>query len=147
MLYIGADHAGFHLKERVKMYFERNDIPYRDVGNIVYDSEDDYPDFAFKVAKRIKHNDKGILFCGSSFGICIAANKFKGIRAVSIREVHEAVVSRLHNDANVLCLSGWHMPFAKAKRIINVWLKTKFSNKERHIRRLKKIWKIEQKWK
>ncbi len=143
MIYIGGDHAGFKLKERVKAYFKKKGIKFKDEGNVVLDVSDDYPDFGYKVAKKVKGNKKGILFCGSSFGVCIVANKVKGIRAVSVSNEREAELSRLHNDANILCLPGWGMSFGKAKRIIDVWLKTEFSNEDRHVRRLNKIKKID----
>jgi ribose 5-phosphate isomerase B len=149
MLYIGADHAGFHLKERIKEYLVSAGISFNDLGNLVYDSADDYPDFAFKVAKKVglKKDARGILFCGSAFGVAIAANKVKGIRAVPVHSVREAEFSRLHNDANILCLSGWHLSFGIAKKIVSAWLKAKFSRASRHVRRLKKIEMIERgKW-
>ncbi len=143
MLYIGSDHAGFRLKEKLKEYLKKKKIKFIDIGNKHYDPEDDYPDFGYKLAKKIKGNDKGILVCGSSFGVCIVANKVKGIRAVSIHNLREAEFSRLHNDANVICLSGWHLSFGHAKKLLEKWLNTKFTDKTRHLRRINKIRKIE----
>ena len=95
----------------------------------------------------VKTDSKGIVVCGSAEGVCIAANKVKGARAVAPSDVQTAKFSRLHNDANVLCLAGGKtvdksnmgMTFASAKKIIDVWLKTEFSGETRHARRLKKI--------
>jgi ribose 5-phosphate isomerase B len=148
MLYLGADHAGFKLKEQVKKYLLSQKVKVTDLGNLKLDKNDDYPDFGFKVAKAVvKDKDsKGILICGTSFGICIVANKVKGIRAVSISNIKDAKISRSHNDANILCLSGWDLKLPMAQKIIKVWLETKFSGASRHIRRLNIIKKIETKF-
>jgi ribose 5-phosphate isomerase B len=145
MLYLGADHAGFKLKEQIKKYLLNQRIKFADLGNLKLDKNDDYPDFGFKVAKAVaKDKDsKGILICGTSFGVCIVANKVKSIRAVSISNVKDAKFSRQHNDANVLCLSGWELKLPMAQKIIKVWLNTKFSGASRHKRRIKKISRYE----
>jgi ribose 5-phosphate isomerase B len=145
MLYLGADHAGFKLKEQIKKYLLSQQVKYTDLGNLKLDKEDDYPDFGFKVAKAVTKDNgsKGILICGTSFGVCIVANKVKGIRAVSISNIKDAKLSRQHNDANVLCLSGWNLKLPLAQKIIKVWLNTKFSGMSRHVRRLNKIKLIE----
>ncbi len=145
VIYLGADHAGFRLKEQIKKYLLAQKSMVIDLGNLKLDKNDDYPDFGYKVAKAVAKdkNSNGILICGSSFGVCIVANKVRGIRAVSIDNVKDAKLSREHNDANVLCLSGWNLKFDLAKKIIVVWLKTKFSNAPRHKRRLAKIRKYE----
>ena len=145
MIYLGADHAGFKLKEQIKKYFQTQNIEFQDLGNFKLYKNDDYPEFGFKVAKAVAKNpqNRGILICGSSFGVCIVANKVKGIRAVSICDINDAKLSREHNDANVLCLSGWDLKSDLAIKIINIWLKTKFSKAKRHLRRLAMIKKYE----
>lgn len=145
MIYLGADHAGFKLKEQIKKYLQSQKIKFTDLGNLKLDKNDDYPDFGFKVAKAVAKDNasRGILICGTSFGVCIVANKVKGIWAVSISNIKDAKISRSHNDANVLCLSGWDLKLDLAKKIIKVWLNTKFSNAPRHKRRLAKIKKYE----
>ena len=145
MLYIGADHAGFKLKEQIKKYLLAQKVKFADLGNFKLDKNDDYPDFGYKVAKAVAKNkdSKGILICGTSFGVCIVANKVKGIRAVSISNLKDARLSRQHNDANILCLSGWDLKLDMAQKIIKVWLNTKFSGAARHIRRINLIKKIE----
>ena len=144
IIYVGADHAGFKLKEKIKPYLEKLGYQVKDFGNWVFDKKDDYPDFAHKVALAVKKTkNPGILFCGSSEGMCIAANKVKGIRAVSIDSVKLAKKTRTDDDANVLCLSGWYLKPDLAKKIIKVWLGTKFSKAKRHVRRLNKIKRIE----
>lgn len=150
-IYLGSDHAGFKLKEKIKGWLKVKKIAFEDLGNLIYDQNDDYPDFAEKVGQRaVKDKTKGILFCGSAEGICIAANKIKGARAVNPHDPVQAKLSREHNDANILCLAGGGtiqpipgMPLAKAKEIIAVFLSTGFSGEDRHLRRLKKIKKLE----
>jgi len=145
-IYLGADHAGFKLKERVKKYLKRLKYQVIDKGNTRMVMSDDYPDYGYKVAKAVqkaKSDAKGILFCGSAEGICIAANKVKGIRAVAVWNQKNAKLSRQHNNANVLCLSGWDLKPEKAEKIVTVWLETDFSFAPRHVRRIKKIAGIE----
>ena len=151
MIIVGADHAGFKLKEKIKQFLKRRGHTVYDVGNRRYDMNDDYPDFAVALGKNVvRSKSKGILFCGSAEGICIAANKVKGIRAVAVWNVMNARLSKSHNDANVLCLSGGDMlkpmgglPEKKAQKIIVTWLATPFSGEERHVRRITKIEQFE----
>ena len=146
IIYIGADHAGFKLKEQIKKYFKSQKIPFVDVGNTKFDKNDDYPDYAYVLSKRaVNDKTKGILVCGSSYGVCIVANKIKGARAVSIDNTKDAVLSREHNDANILCLSGWKMKSDEAVKIIRAFTKTPNSKAARHQRRLNKIKKLEDK--
>lgn len=143
-VYIGADHAGFKLKEKLKKYFEEKKIPYEDLG--VYSSDSvDYPDYAIKVASRVakEKNARGILICGTGTGMVIAANKVKGIRAVAAYDSYSARMSRYDNDTNVLALRGRFFPFKKTRKIVSAWLATSFSRKERHRRRINKIKKME----
>lgn len=144
MIYLGSDHAGFTLKESMKMYLEKRGFRVKDLGNHSLISSDDYPDFAEKVAKAVKTSaDRGILFCGSGAGVCIVANKFRGIRAVVGYDMEVAKHTRQDNNSNILCLGGRELSTTQAKKIIDVWLKVKFSGKARHARRLNKIEKIE----
>ena len=140
---IGADHAGFKLKEKLKRHLEKKKIDYEDVGT---DSEKsvDYPEFAEKVARQVAKNKsyKGILICGTGTGMTIAANKIKGIRAVTAYDIYSAKMSRFDNNANVIGLRGRGFPFRKIQSIVDVWLKTPFSGNARHRRRLKEIEKI-----
>lgn len=141
---LGADHAGFKLKEKIKKDLERENF-VEDLGAYKFKKDDDYVDYAVKVARAIGRSDErfGILICGSSLGMCIAANKIKGVRAVSASDIKEAKLARQHNDANILCLSGWNLSEARAMKIVNVFLETKFSNASRHKRRIAKIAKLE----
>lgn len=145
MIYLGADHAGFALKEQIKIWLSEWKMEFIDCGNTIFDANDDYPDFAFAVAQNVAQSpeNKGILACQSAAGMVIAANKVKGIRATTAFDERSAQHSRSHNDANVLALSGEWLKEDEAKEILRVWLETPFSDEERHKRRLSKIAKFE----
>lgn len=143
-IYLGSDHAGFELKEKIKKWLKKENIPFTDLGNTVLDPKDDYPDFAKHVAQAVvKTNSFGVLLCGSAQGMCIAANKIKGVRAVIPFSLKEARLAREHNNANIICLSGWYAHFHKAIKMLKTFLETPFSKEPRHVRRLNKIKKIE----
>jgi len=143
MIYLGADHAGFYLKEELKKYLERLGYESDDLGNKKLDLEDDYPDFALKLAEKVVETDgKGILICATGFGMAMAANKVKGIRAAVCWDDFTALQSREHNNANVLCLGSKIIDLETAKKIVRIWLETDFSDDERHVRRLEKIKEI-----
>lgn len=144
-IYLGADHAGFELKEKIKRWLKKHNIAYEDVGDKIYNPNDDYPDYAEKVAREVvRNNSLGILVCGSAQGICIAANKIKNVRAVVPFSLKEARLSREHNDANIICLSGWFVHFHKATKMLEKFLTTPFSQEMRHRRRVEKIKRLEQ---
>ena len=152
MIYLGADHAGFELKEKIKENLINKGEEVEDLGAYALDKNDDYPDYAKAVAEKVAAGgtSKGILFCGSAEGVCIAANKVKGIRAVPVWDSLIAQKTREHDDANVLCLSGGQTlepipgtSFEEAQEIVETWLKTPFSGEERHIRRINKIHDLE----
>lgn len=142
LIHLGADHAGFALKEQLKNYLHKKGYLVKDHGALRFMKEDDYPDHAAKVARAVQKSGKGILICGSAEGICIAANRFRKIRAVAVWTTESARLSREHNDANVLCLSGWQLPLKKAEKIVSLWLATPFSSAERHKRRIRKLDKL-----
>lgn len=144
-IFIGSDHAGFKLKEQIKKYLTKLKVKYEDLGNQQFDPTDDYPDYAKKVAQKVAKtkNNKGILICDSGAGMCIAANKVKGIRAVNAYTPKIAIKSRQHNNTNILCLGQSYISSSQAKKIIKVWLQTKFSRGARHCRRVNKIKQIE----
>ena len=140
MLFLASDHAGFKLKEVVKQFLDFLNMPYEDLGANTGENPDDYPDFAKKLVKKIKgKNDRGILFCGSGAGMCMAANRHKGIRAVSGGNEHEVVMARIDNDANVICLGARLTNEYTAKKLTKVFLDTQFSGETRHKRRIKKL--------
>ncbi len=148
-IYIAGDHAGFRLKEKIKLWLEKMGHKVDDLGPFEYKKGDDYPDYTFPLAETVAFGEKrvGIVIAGSGIGECIVANKVRGVRAVLYHGGSLAIVktSRLHNDANVLCLGARFVGEREARRAIKLWLKTRFSNAKRHKRRLRKIGKYERK--
>jgi ribose 5-phosphate isomerase B len=144
-LIIGSDHGGFSLKEEMKKYIssKHSDIEIEDVGTKNEESCD-YPDFAAKVAKKVaESNERGIIICGTGIGVCITANKIKGIRAALCYDEYTTKMAREHNDANILCIGGRTTELDIAKRIVEIFLTEKASEEERHKRRVNKIKQIE----
>ncbi len=142
-LIIGADHAGFRLKEYLKRYLDRKKIRYEDIGAFSLQPSDDFPDYAIRVARKVaRGKGLGVLSCGNAEGICIAANKVRGARAAVCYDFYTARTSRQDDDANIICLRGRNFPFAKSARILQKWLDTPFSRKRRFVRRLKKVARI-----
>lgn len=143
-IYIGNDHAGFELKEKLKTFLKKYETV--DLGNKKYDKNDDYPIFAARVALKVakEKNSKGILICGSGEGVCIVANKIKGIRAAVAEHIKDAYLARKDDDINVLCLSGRTTSLKKSKKIIKKFLETEFNTKEeKYQRRIDEIKKLE----
>jgi ribose 5-phosphate isomerase B len=142
---IGADHAGFELKQQIRDHLQSQGIEVLDEGTESPDSVD-YPDYALKVGEDVTGHraDLGILVCGTGIGMSIAANKVPGIRAARAVSESDAQLSREHNDANVLTLGARVTASDLAQRIVDVWLKTPFLG-ERHARRVGKIDAIERK--
>ena len=137
---IGSDHRGYAVKQRLLALLAKLGHEVRDVGVGTGDGACDYPDYAIPVAEMVAggQTDRGILVCGTGFGMCIAANKVKGIRAVSCRDPIEAEMSRRHNNANVLCMSADFLGQELIDRLVQVWLTTDFEE-GRHQRRVDKI--------
>ncbi len=145
MIYIGADHAGFDLKKILKNYLEKLGYEVEDLGNKKLELRDDYPDFGKAVAKKVakEKRARGIVICGSGNGICMAANKIAGIRAALAYNEYAAKMAKRHEDANILCLASRVLKPAQAKKIVKTWLEEEISTKPRHLRRIKKIHKLE----
>jgi len=143
---IGSDHAGFILKTKIISFLKNNGFDIIDVGTNNSETSVDYPDFAKEVSLKIVKGEaeKGIIICGSGVGASIAANKIKGIRAAICHDTYSAHQGVEHDDMNVLCLGGRIIGEELAKEIVLSFLKAKFSNEERHIRRLNKIKKLEE---
>ncbi len=142
---LGADHAGFELKQQIKQHLaSQPGVEIDDRGTVSNESVD-YPDFAKSVGEDVvaKKADLGILVCGTGIGMSIAANKVPGVRAANVSTVEEAELSRQHNDANVLTLGGRVLTPQKANEIVDKWLHTDFLG-GRHQRRVDKITAIEQ---
>ena len=138
-IFISSDHAGYKLKEIIKIQLDKNKIKYTDLGpknNVKVD----YPDYAHKVAKKVKINKNhvGILVCGSGTGMNIAANKHKNIRAAQCFNVKSTKLSRLHNDANIITLGSRLLSKKNALKFVDVFLNTKFEG-GRHTKRIRKI--------
>ena len=145
-VFLGSDHAGFVLKEKIKQYLKSKKVDFVDLGPSRLVNDDDYPDIAYQVANKVvKSKGRGILVCHNGVGVCIVANKVKGVRAVNTSNAAVAKSARQDDDVNILCLGQAYVSGAQAKKIINVWLKAEFSGLPRHIRRIKKIQKIESK--
>ncbi len=136
---IGSDHAGYLLKEAIKKHFNEKKIEYKDYGTFKMDSCD-YPEFAYKVSQAVvtEEADLGILICGTGIGMCMTANKSKGIRAARVHDEETAQLSRLHNDANVLCLGGRTTKTETAIKIVDIWMSTSFEG-GRHQNRINLI--------
>ncbi|HSK43496.1 MAG TPA: ribose 5-phosphate isomerase B [Candidatus Binatia bacterium] len=140
---LGADHAGYQLKDQIKQHLEQQGISVRDEGTSSAESVD-YPDYARAVAHDVNEQraDLGILVCGSGIGMAITANKVDGIRAANVSSEYEAQMSREHNNANVLALGARIISVDEAFRIVDKWLATQFAG-GRHERRVEKIMAIE----
>jgi ribose 5-phosphate isomerase B len=140
---LGADHAGYEEKERLKPVLNELGIEFEDFGAVSTDSVD-YPDFAAKVARKVADGefDQGLLVCGSGTGMAIAANKVHGVRAAVAWNEETARLAREHNDANVLSLGARTTPESEIPKIVRAWFETKFAG-GRHQRRIEKIRELE----
>lgn len=143
MIALGADHGGYALKEEIKKHLEARGISYKDFG--CYNEESvDYPDMAVPPCEAVTGGEceKALLFCGTGVGISIAANKVKGIRACCCSDTFSAKYTRLHNDANVLCMGGRVVGAGLAAELVDIFLDTEFEG-GRHARRIAKITALE----
>lgn len=142
-VYIASDHAGFELKKELIPFLSTNGFEVTDLGPASYVHEDDYPDYVSKVAEVVSKQllSQGIVIGGSGEGEAMVVNRFKNVRGVTYYggSKHILTLSREHNDANVLSLGARFMTIQEAKDATLLWLRTGFSNDERHIRRIKKI--------
>lgn len=144
---LAADHGGFSLKMEVLPWLRSQGYDVLDLGAYAFDADDDYPDFAEKVALAIASGQaqRGILICGSGVGACIAANKVRGIRACLCHDTYSAHQGVEHDDMNILCLGARVVGVELAKDLITAFLEARFSGEERHRRRLEKVIAIEAK--
>lgn len=145
-LALGADHAGYELKEELKDFFAQREIDYYDFGT--YDTKStDYSDWGIKVAQAVAKGkfERGILICGTGLGMSLTANKVPGIRATPCYGIFSARLSREHNNSNILALGGRITGKGLARQIVEEWLEAKFKE-GRHKRRVDKITKIESKY-
>ncbi len=139
MIALGADHAGFEFKEKIKPLLQSLGISFQDFGTNSPESTD-YPDYAHLVAEAVSSGkcEAGILICGTGIGMSIVANKHNGVRAASVESVDAARLARQHNNANILALGARITPWERAEEIIKVFLTTQFEG-GRHQRRIDKI--------
>ena|SRR5688572_16191192 len=145
-VYLGADHAGFDIKNSIKEHLLAQGVVVEDCGAPTLDPHDDYPTYAKAVATRVREHPGsfGILACGNAEGVCIVANKFDSIRAALGYSVDAAITTRKDDDANILCIPGRLTTQDDPLAIVDAFLATRFSGAERHTRRLGEITKIEE---
>ncbi len=144
-IFLGADHRGYELKEKIAKWLFEMEHAYQDVGADHLDPADDYTKYAEQVASLVAENEgsRGILVCGSGVGVEIVANKFDGIRAGIGKDVFQVEAGRNDDDMNVLVIASDYTEEKEAKAMLIAFLETKFSGKARHERRLEEIEKIE----
>lgn len=142
-IFIGSDHAGFELKQKLIPFIGSLGHIVEDKGAFSLDEQDDYPDFIVPVAEEVAKDDssRGIILGGSGQGEAIAANHVKGVRAAVYYGGNQDIIklSREHNDANILSLGARFMSEEEAQAAVRLWLEIAFSGDERHVRRIKKI--------
>jgi len=148
MIYIASDHAGFKLKEEIKEFLAKSKYKVKDLGPFKYDKDDDYPDYALKVCKKVSRSksNKGILVCGLGHGMNIVANKVPNVYATICWNESSAIYAKTHTNVNVICIPARIIKQKLSGKIIIIWLKTEFEGEKRHIRRINKIKKIEKKF-
>jgi ribose 5-phosphate isomerase B len=140
-IFLGADHNGFHMKEKVFAYLAKHNYVVEDVGDTELDPDDDFPEFAQMAALKIigeeDDDPRAILLCGGGQGMAMAANRFRGIRASVIRDAYEAKMTRNDNDSNILCLPSRVLEDKDEvwQGILETWLNTPFANATRFRRR------------
>jgi ribose 5-phosphate isomerase B len=146
MIYLGADHRGYELKEKLKKFLEELGHDYKDIGALEYNKDDDYVDYASKVAEKVAQDpdtDRGILICRNGAGMDIVANKFKNVRSALGFNVEQVRLARNDDNINILALPGDFISEKEAKDIVGIFLKTPFEGHERFMRRINKIMEVE----
>lgn len=147
VIYLGADHRGFALKEHLKRFLTRLGYSVADLGNAVYDENDDFTEVAAKAAGKVSvdyENTRGILICGSGVGVDVVANKFANVRSALVASADQAFDSRNDDNANVLSLGANYLEPDAAEKIVFTWLKTPFSGEDRYKRRLRALEALEE---
>ena len=147
MIFIGADHRGFDLKEKIKERLIDEGLEVEDLGDHQLEKDDDYVIFAHEVADAVSidpEENRGILLCGSGAGVDMVANKVEGIRSALVFDVSRAVQARQHEDANVISLPADTLNEESAYEIVKAFLETEFSGEERHKRRLEEMKEVEE---
>ena len=142
-IFLGSDHRGFHLKEKIFAYLAKRGYDVEDVGDAELDPEDDFPEFAQRAAIKVLGEDdaRAILLCGGAQGMAMAANRFRGIRASVIWDETEAEITRNDNDSNILCLPARLLENDESEwqAILETWLTTPFAGAARYVRRNRQL--------
>lgn len=142
-IYLGADHNGFELKAQLSAFLQKLGYDVTDEGDTQRDPDDDFPQFAARTITALKASDdenaRAILICGSGQGMCMAANRYKGIRASLCWDEVEARASRNDDDSNVLCMPARYIDSKRAESIAKVWLETAFAGAPRFKRRIREM--------
>lgn len=148
-VFLGADHGGFELKEKLIQWLQANGYEVEDCGAFEFDKEDDYPHFSFAVAEKVAqdptHTSVGIIACRSGAGVIIAANKVHGVRAVTVYDQLSAERAKTNNNANVIGIAGDWLNDEQVKKVVETFLQTPFTQESRHVRRLEQIAEYENK--
>ena len=145
VIYLGADHRGFNLKEQLKSFLKMEGYSINDMGAQQLIQDDSYVQYAKVVAEKISQdpNQRGILICGSGVGMDVTANKFYQVRSALVSSPDQALASRSDDDTNVLSLAADFIDLDTAKKIVSVWLQTPFSEEPRYKERLEELKKID----
>ena len=141
-IFIGADHRGYQLKDTLIEYLQSKNIRVEDLGNYEYNPEDDFPIYANKVSEAVLQNPDdylGIVICGSGAGVCIAANRHKGIYSMLGFDVDQVQSARAHDHINILALAADHISIEKAQELVDAFISTELNTDEKYLRRLKMI--------
>jgi ribose 5-phosphate isomerase B len=145
IIYIGSDHRGFELKQKIIDFLNAQNIQVIDCGNTIYDVNDDYPDYAAEVARKVVQDEDslGIVICGTGVGVSIAANKISGARAALLDKIETTAIARAHNHINILALSSALMTDEVVLDIVSTFIQTEPSYQDKHMRRVAKIAELE----
>ena len=141
-IFVGADHRGFELKNKLIDYLHEKNIRVEDLGNYNYDPQDDNPDFAKKVAQAVLQKPSeylGVVICGSGVGVCITANRYKGIMCGIGINTNQVRLARMHDHINVLAVASDYTDFETAKEIVDVFISTLPLNEQKYLRRIDKM--------
>jgi ribulose-phosphate 3-epimerase len=141
VIYLGADHAGFEMKEALRSFLHDHGYEVMDCGNTKFEAQDDYPDFGFAVGRSVAGDpgSRGIVFCGSGVGMCLSANKVAGVRAACTLGEGHAQSGKRDDDTNILCIASRSVSLEEVERIVLAWLETEFVEEERFVRRVQKV--------
>lgn len=145
-IYIGADHRGFELKNKVLAYLQSKNIPVTDMGAHEYDANDDFPLFGKAVGKAVQQNPEsgfGIVICGSGIGVSIAANRYSGVRCGLIFDLTQVEHGRKNDHINVIALPSDYLSFEQVQKIIDTFLQTEIDPKDKYLRRGKQLDELE----